>query len=79
MEALFLGFWTEVMLDLLEGDEETRCWLDTGAEQAGFLWWAEVTNKQPQEWRKSLLGLWAMHGTRQGTLAKKKIQKQVME
>lgn len=74
LEALSLAFWLEVMADLAEGDEEVRLWLDTGMEQTGFLWWCEVTNKQAQEWRTSLLGLWALRGTQKGKYALKRMR-----
>lgn len=55
VEALCSAFWIHIIICLQKGDEETRLWLDTGEEPLGFLWWCDVSNKEPQSWRKRLL------------------------
>lgn len=52
------AFWIQVLLDLREKDEETRLWLDTGAEVGGFLWWCELTKKDTYVWRRRLIALY---------------------
>lgn len=58
IKALVSGFWLHIITALQEGDEETRQWLDTGEEVAGFLWWCHLTDKNPSRWRADLLRLW---------------------
>lgn len=58
LKALSFEFWKLVIEDLQAGDEETRLWLDTGREPTGFLWWAEVTEKDAAKWRLMLVRLY---------------------
>lgn len=69
LKALSFAFWLAVMDDLVNDDEDTRLWLDTGREPMGFLWWCEVTGKQEGDWRKTLLLLWGLRGTKAGKKA----------
>ena len=59
VQALVSGFWMHIIECLQQGDEETRLWLDTGEETAGFLWWCQLTDKDPAHWRDRLLRVWA--------------------
>lgn len=58
LRALSFAFWEAIINDLKAKDEETRLWLDTGKEPTGFLWWCEVTDKNPPRWRNDLVRLY---------------------
>ena len=76
LRPLSLAFWSEVMEDLLTGDLMTYLWLYTGETPAGFLWWAEITGKDPESWFQRLKHLWDMRQTEAGERALKTLRKQ---
>lgn len=76
LQPLSLAFWNKLMEDLVEGNEEARLWLDTGADVGGFLYWCDMTAKDAPRWRAMLLRLWEMRGTANGKRALKKLREE---
>lgn len=60
MTELFAAFWAHIVACLVDGDLETRAWLDTGTELGGFLWWCEASDHDPGHWRPRLLRVWEL-------------------
>jgi hypothetical protein len=55
---LFDAFWAHIVDCLRKGDAETLLWLRTGEHTGGFLWWCNVSDKEPDYWRPLYERVW---------------------